>query len=475
MQFSKSIKILALLLFVAFIVPNLISEGMFFDGTQYASISRNMAAGEGTFWLPKLSETLYPQFTEHPPLGFFIESLFFRIFGDHLWVEKIFTALTLLTTCFFIIRIWKRIAFKNSHDNKFSFLPVMLFISIPVAAWAYSNNMLENIQGMFTIAGIFIYLILLEKNDLSFGRKMLLWILISVLLAAAILVKGVNALFILAVPVLHFIIFHKRSVLKIIADILVPLFITSLIFVFILMDAAAYYSLHRYITGQFISTLSRGTGSEGHFYILSRFLSEAIIVIAFVVIMGIVAHIKKIKNNQQNVRWALFLLLTGLSAILPIIISTKQHGYYMLPGLPMIALSGAVFVLPFINRISENIENNKRKLWKTINVVLTAVLLISFSFMVFKNAGKTGRDAEIIQAAKMTGIHVPHGSTISVCPEMYENWSLHAYLQRYYRISLTDNSERNFLLMNDACGISNTADSTAVLVATEGTYRLYKQ
>ena len=39
-------------LFLILVSKSLLTEGMFFDGVTYASISRNMAEGQGTFWNP---------------------------------------------------------------------------------------------------------------------------------------------------------------------------------------------------------------------------------------------------------------------------------------------------------------------------------------------------------------------------------------------------------------------------------------
>lgn len=46
---------------------------MFVDGVTYAAIARNLAQGNGSFWSPFYTATLYPQFFEHPPLGFALQ------------------------------------------------------------------------------------------------------------------------------------------------------------------------------------------------------------------------------------------------------------------------------------------------------------------------------------------------------------------------------------------------------------------
>lgn len=75
-------------IFFILICPNFLTEGMFMDGLMYSAISKNLANGIGTFWNPYLSETLFPEFHEHPPLAFGIQSIFYNLFGESFYVEK---------------------------------------------------------------------------------------------------------------------------------------------------------------------------------------------------------------------------------------------------------------------------------------------------------------------------------------------------------------------------------------------------
>ncbi len=68
----KSIKpqyFLFVALFIGILTPSLFTDGMFMDGTIYAVISRNLAEGNGTFWNLYFSDTVFPVFSEHPPLA----------------------------------------------------------------------------------------------------------------------------------------------------------------------------------------------------------------------------------------------------------------------------------------------------------------------------------------------------------------------------------------------------------------------
>ena len=74
----KPFRLLTLAALAAALVPRLAQRGMFVDGVTYAAIARNLAEGRGTFWSPHYTATLYSIFHEHPPLGLWLESLWFR-------------------------------------------------------------------------------------------------------------------------------------------------------------------------------------------------------------------------------------------------------------------------------------------------------------------------------------------------------------------------------------------------------------
>src|SRR5262245_58272077 len=79
--------LLALSIYCLLVFPRMLSYGMFIDGTAYASIARNMAEHYGSFWRPSYTTTANPIFYEHPPLGFWLQSWAYRLYGDSVYVE----------------------------------------------------------------------------------------------------------------------------------------------------------------------------------------------------------------------------------------------------------------------------------------------------------------------------------------------------------------------------------------------------
>jgi len=86
------------------VLPRLLVPGMFFDGVIYATISATWPRGSATFGI-----RVFPRriglIIVTAALAFALESLLFRLLGDHFWVEKLYSTLTGLATAFLIAAI----------------------------------------------------------------------------------------------------------------------------------------------------------------------------------------------------------------------------------------------------------------------------------------------------------------------------------------------------------------------------------
>ena len=154
------------------ISPSLLSDGMFLDGLLYAVISKNLANGIGDFWHLHLTKTLSPIF-EHPPLAFGLQSLFFKILGDSIFVEKLYSFLTYVVTGIIIVKIWKKLIVNNS--NQTAWLPLLLWITIPLVFWAIPNNMLENTMMIFTSLSVLFIKKLENRRFFIFLLIIIVW------------------------------------------------------------------------------------------------------------------------------------------------------------------------------------------------------------------------------------------------------------------------------------------------------------
>ena len=140
--------------FLGLLLPVMVKEGMFLDGVLYASVSRNLAIGVGSFWFPefdKLGKAGLASFHEHPPLYFAMQSVFFRVFGDGYFVEKLFSLMAAVITGLGIILFWKRINKKRPEYLSYSWIPVLLWIIIPIVFYSYQHNLIEGTMSFFVL------------------------------------------------------------------------------------------------------------------------------------------------------------------------------------------------------------------------------------------------------------------------------------------------------------------------------------
>ena len=76
----------------------------------------------------------------------------FKIFGSSMYVERFYTFLTMCISAVLINGLWRNIYKTNKEIMHLGWLPVVLWITIPVCFWSFSNNMLENTMGVFILA-----------------------------------------------------------------------------------------------------------------------------------------------------------------------------------------------------------------------------------------------------------------------------------------------------------------------------------
>ncbi|MCF6183174.1 MAG: glycosyltransferase family 39 protein [Bacteroidales bacterium] len=304
-----------LALFIGITAPALWSDGMFMDGTIYAVISRNLAEGFGTFWSMKFSEIIMNPFYGHPPLVFYSESLGFRIFGDSIYVERIYSFITGLVAIVLIIVILK--SFIKNRNKSTIIISLLVWLSFPLVNWAYSNNMLENTVTVFTLLS---FLFLIKSYDRNRFRMLFLS---GIFLFAGFLSKGFTALFILSVPFLYWFVYRKISFYRMITNTLFFFVFTALPFILIYrFSEGARVFFEKYFNEQIIGSIKNAVTVNSRFFIAGSMLNEMIIPVIFTVFLFILLKIKKIKPNfgNENLKNALFFFLISLSGIFPMMI-----------------------------------------------------------------------------------------------------------------------------------------------------------
>ena len=444
MNINKSIPfylfVIAVFLFIT--GPSLFSDGMFTDGLLYATISRNLSNGLGSFWYLHFTDTLYPSFHEHPPLSFGIQSIFFIIFGDNIYVERFYSLLTYIITGIIIILIWNKIS--NNKFKSIAWLPLFFWITIPLVSWGCANNMLENTMMIFVSLSVLFIINSLEHN------RFLYLILSGIMLFLGFLTKGFVALFPLSLLFWIWIINKKISFKRFLIDtfILVIAMLVPLLLIY-LFDYEGIKSLVLYFNRQVVGSLKNIQTVDNRFYILWRLFSELIpaLIILFVSFVFIKKKKLDFRKMKKFSKWIITFLALGLSGVIPIMISMKQSGFYILATFPFFSIALALIIAPFVSLFVSKIKFYQKafRIFKTISYLLFLISILICLFQI----NRVGRDKDKIHDIYTIINKVPHNTIISVKPEMWADWSIDGYFARYANISLDPNKKirhRYFLI-----------------------------
>jgi 4-amino-4-deoxy-L-arabinose transferase-like glycosyltransferase len=455
-------------IFLGIVSFELFSEGMFMDGLLYADISRNMAEGLGSFWKPHLSNGLFPEFYEHPPLAFGLQSIFFKVFGDSIYVERVYSLLTYIIVGYLITLIWSKL----TKDKNTGWIPLFLWISTSGITWAAANNMLENTMSIFVCLSVLFYL---NSTD----KRRFLWIVLSgFTLFLGLLTKGFFCLYIWSVPFFMWVFMRKRSFLQMIKDsvILVAFTILPIALLYFFIPEAQNNMLS-YFNRQVIGSIQNVQTVDSRFAIIGMFIESIIIPLVVGLIIIIVSLIKKVNKSlfKENLREALFFLVIVLSGVIPIMISMKQRSFYILTVYPLFSIGLADYLYPMIKPMINKLKTNQIgfKIFKGITV---GIVLISMALSV-SQINKIGRDKDMILDCKSVIDIVGRNTTINICQEMYSLWNLHGYMSRYGNVSLdaNQNNVHQYYLSIENCNKQFLEGRYVLVPIKTNKYKLYKR
>ena len=417
-------------LFLILVSKSLLTEGMFFDGVTYASISRNMAEGLGTFWNPHYTQTLYPEFRQHPPLALGMEALAFKAFGDQWWVEKAYSVLMFLLSGLFISLIWKR----TTNNLSWAWLPLLFWLAMPLVFWSATNNLLENTMSVFVLLSVYLMIVSYQLNHK-------IWLILSAFaLLLAFLSKGFTGLFPLVFPFMYCAFDQKRKWIQGPIDSLILVFCLAVFAgIMFLVCPGSFAYLKDYIRLQVIGGGLHEATVASRFYIVFCLLQQLLIPLVMVVAL-VICKAKNMRNNKvfefpSDKVWFYIFLMLGLLGVLPIMVSVKQRDFYMLAALPFFALASGHITLSMVNMWLPKVTPQVGR-WITIGSSCIVLLGLVLNII---HIGKYGRDEALIEEVKQRIAEMQDDNTIEISPEEYTQWAKHAYYMRYGKISLNPN------------------------------------
>lgn len=393
------------------------------DGVLYASIAKHIAEGYGSIWFP-YSPLEELSFHHHPPLAFALQSLFFRVLGDAFWVENIYQITFLILLLSTLAGIWHLVA--KSKDGVW--LVWFFFLTMPLIAFSYTDNLLEVTLSFFTTFAIFCHLKSLRS------QYWYLWTaLAGVSTCAAVLTKGPVGLF--PLTALLFLAWALRTELTHTAKCYAVHFSTIIVvWVAIMLGDDSRQSLLNYFDFQLMGTMEgRLANLHGRSYILIELGRQ--IPIPLLITIGLCIWARP-NVDRFTIAW----LAIALSAWLPLTISPRQFDHYIVPALPHFAICFVLLVRPALAEIPH---------FRTWGLQAAAfVMIIGFVLSSMKNYGKLDNDYDAFHDLKVIQQTVPAKIEIGRC-----NWQepLARYerlLNRYHSIRVVSRTDKQYVLCN---------------------------
>jgi hypothetical protein len=215
---------------------------------------------------------------------------------------------------------------------------------------------------------------------------------------------------------------------------------------------------------------------NSRFDILKRFLSEIAPAALLCLILVIGGRIRKsaVAPGTENTKKALVFLALGLTGVLPIMISMKQSGFYILPVYPFFAIAAGIVLSPYVNTLTGriNYESKGFLVFRLLSYGLFALGL----FLAFNSSGGFSRDKNKITDTKTIVQEIPAATIINILPEMYEDWGLHSYYARFKNISLDPdlNNKRIYLLVKSDSNQDTLSSGYDLVKLNTKDFLLYK-
>jgi len=418
-------RILAAVVLVALTVPRLWQRGMFVDGVVWASLARNLSIGIGTLWTPHYTDTTYRSFYEHPPLGWGLESLAFRLLGDTPATERVYSLIVFAIAAALMVAIWRRLL-----DSRYDWLPLFFWVLPSIVTWGVINNMLENTQTMCTCAAVYVAL---RACTAKTGSRTAMWAAgAGVAAVAGALVKGPVALFVLALPAL-FVLLPANSRPRrpwLLAGALVGT--VAIVAMALYAYGPSHAGIGEYLRTQLFASLAgRREINTTPLRASWRLFGAIIMRMLFIVAVLYLVRRRRVPVEPPP-RAAWFFLATAVTASLPLLVSPRLSDHYFLPSAAFYALAAGAFALPLVRTFG---DEPSRTWLRHLPLTFAAALATAAVLVPMVHGPIEPRSVEMLRDVDGIAGTLPPGATVGACAQSDGEWGLRGYLERLQRLS----------------------------------------
>ncbi len=387
-----------------YLVGDLVVPTMALDGVVYAGIARHLSEGLGSFWFPPHFEAAASAFHDHPPLGVWLQSLWFELWGDAFWVESLYCA------ALFLLLAWLvGVVHREMSGDRSVWWPLLLLLLMPVTTRVIKNNLLEMLVTLAALAAVW---------AAWRGRRQIGWdVAVGGLCVAGFLIKGPAAVFPLIAPAVFALVLERSLTRAAVRSV-----VCGLAFVLPLAALLSYppalESLRAYVDVQLVATFMGERAPEhGRLYQLGQLTLQ-------LAAAGVVALVLSLVRRARPPvsREAIAVFVIALAGSLPLLLSPRQYRTYLFPALPLFALALTLVVhAPAVTR------------WRRALPLVCAGLLLAVAVRTAMLYGQPGDDRTLFaDAGRIAAIaEAREVTTVGFCEPTFQ---LRLYLWRYHSL-----------------------------------------
>ena len=199
----------------------------------------------------------------------------------------------------------------------------------------------------------------------------------------------------------------------------------------------AFVSIKTYIEVQVINSLNNIVTVDSRFFIIKRLFSELLVIVLLLIILYISTRKKQVKFIAKDVKFFLFLFTFSLTGVLPILVSMKQSGYYILTVYPILSISFVVLFKNHLLILHEYLRIN------TYTKVVSILFFVTGVISSLLNINYYSRDEQVIKDINKINSFVQKGETICGASDLTTQYSIIGYFYRLIYVSVSFNSECN--------------------------------
>ena len=436
-------------LFILLVLMPLMRQGMFLDGVTYAAIAKNLSLNHGSIWQPFYSETCFPVFYEHPPLAIYLESLFFRVLGQQIYVENVYSFCIIGGQVSLISWYWLK---KEKLAWYHLAVLLLVWVLVPLNTRVFTNNMLESTLTLFTTAASLLLLRIPKTQWADFAY--LLGASVAIILG--FLSNGLTALFPLAIPVIQaIVVFKSHSIVPSIQRTITLILILVLMFTaFYIVVPAAWQNTQQYILTQVMPSVAGDrsaiyTGMKHLNVIYLYFRSVGAVSALALSCIVIAARLEQnsirqdIKKAVSNPKFLLFFYIS-LLASLPVGLSHRQALNYIAQCAPFITLAFTCLChqpcLVIMNHCGKSA--GRMRILQGLSLVIF-VLVVSLAI---PSCSRFNRDEALLKDIHVLLPKLKQVSILSTSKAVYERWITVAYFSRFSMIGLEQTENQTYYL-----------------------------